>query len=161
MAGFNFERDLAHQNNAIDAILNVLNGFELKNDSAPAIERVSNPCLIFEEFNYALRIFETQQLQKINKGQTPIINKSSRVLDISMETGTGKTYTYAKTLFELNKLQGISKFIVVVPTLSIKAGTVSFLKSKATQEHFKQDYQRSLKVHVVESQKKGKGKNFI
>ena len=158
MAGFNFERDLAHQNNAIDAILNVLNGFEIKNDSVPAIEKVSNPCLIFEEFNYALRIFETQKLQKINKGQTPIINKSSRVLDISMETGTGKTYTYAKTLFELNKSQGISKFIVVVPTLSIKAGTVSFLKSKATQEHFKQDYQRSLKVHVVESQKKGKGK---
>lgn len=159
MAGFNFERDLAHQNNAIAAILNVFNGFELENDSTPAMERVSNPCLILDEFSYGKRILETQQLQRITKGQTPILHKSSRVLDISMETGTGKTYTYAKTLFELNKEHGINKFIVVVPTLSIKAGTVSFLKSNATTEHFKQDYQRTLKVHVVESQKtKGKGK---
>ena len=45
-----------------------------------------------------------------------------------METGTGTTYTYTKTIFELNKQYGIFKFIVVIPTLSIKAGTIDFLK---------------------------------
>jgi type III restriction enzyme len=57
-----------------------------------------------------------------------------------METGTGKTYTYTKTIFELNKNYGIFKFIVVVPTLSIKAGTIDFLKSDSSREHFKEQY---------------------
>ena len=43
-----------------------------------------------------------------------------------METGTGKTYTYTKNNFDLNKSFGINKFIIIVPTLSIKAGTVNF-----------------------------------
>nr|WP_315971720.1 DEAD/DEAH box helicase family protein [Haemophilus aegyptius] len=48
-------------------------------------------------------------------------------LIFAMETGTGKTYTYTKTMFELNRELGVFKFIVVVPTLSIKAGTKNFL----------------------------------
>jgi type III restriction enzyme len=73
-----------------------------------------------------------------------------------METGTGKTYTYAKTIFELNKQYGIFKFVVVVPTLPIKAGTVNFLKSPSSREHFKEQYGKTLRLHVVESQKSGK-----
>jgi len=63
------------------------------------------------------------------------IKRNSNIIDIMMETGTGKTYTYAKTIFELNKNYGIFKFIVVVPTLSIKAGTIDFLKSDSSREH--------------------------
>ncbi len=70
-----------------------------------------------------------------------------------METGTGKTYTYTKTIFDLNKSFGINKFIIIVPTLSIKAGTVNFLKSDALKEHFRDDYEREIKTYVVESQK--------
>ena len=43
-------------------------------------------------------------------------------LDIEMETGTGKTYVYIKTMFELNKKYGWSKFIVVVPSIAIREG---------------------------------------
>jgi type III restriction enzyme len=75
-----------------------------------------------------------------------------------METGTGKTYTYTKTIFELNKQYGIFKFIVVVPTLSIKAGTIDFLKSDSSREHFKEQYGKTLHLHVVESLKNGKSK---
>ena len=55
-------------------------------------------------------------------------------LDIEMETGTGKTYVYIKTIMELNKRYGWSKFIVVVPSVAIREGV---LKSFAiTAEHF-------------------------
>lgn len=75
-----------------------------------------------------------------------------------METGTGKTYTYTKTMFELNRVLGVFKFIVVVPTLSIKAGTKSFLESTSLAEHFRKDFaglygEKEIQLYVVESQK--------
>jgi len=88
--------------------------------------------------------------------------KKGNIIDIMMETGTGKTYTYAKTIFELNKQYGIFKFIIVVPTLSIKAGTIDFLKSDSAREHFKEQYGKTLHLHIVESQKNSKSKkSFI
>ncbi len=59
-------------------------------------------------------------------------------LDIEMETGTGKTYVYIKTMFELNKLYGWSKFIVVVPSIAIKEGVIKSFET--TKEHFKAIY---------------------
>ena len=58
--------------------------------------------------------------------------------DINMETGTGKTYVYLKTIFELKKKYGFSKFIIVVPSVPIKEGVNKSLK--VTYEQFKQDY---------------------
>lgn len=55
-----------------------------------------------------------------------------------METGTGKTYVYLRTLFELNKLYGFTKFIIVVPSIAIKEGVYKSLQ--ITQEHFKSLY---------------------
>ena len=78
-----------------------------------------------------------------------------------METGTGKTYTYTKTIFELNKLYGIFKFIVIVPTLSIKAGTIDFLRGASSREHFKEQYDKTINLHIVESKKTKKGKSYI
>jgi type III restriction enzyme len=75
-----------------------------------------------------------------------------------METGTGKTYTYTKTIFKLNEEYGVFKFIVVVPTLSIKAGTIDFLKSESSRTHFNEQYGKTLHLHIVQSQKKSKSK---
>jgi type III restriction enzyme len=86
------------------------------------------------------------------------VKRDSNIIDIMMETGTGKTYTYTKTIFELNKLYGIFKFVIVVPTLSIKAGTIDFLHSDSGREHFKEQYGKTLSLHIVESSKGGKGK---
>lgn len=59
-------------------------------------------------------------------------------LTIEMETGTGKTYTYIKTIFELNKRYGWSKFIVVVPSIAIREGV--YKSFQITQDHFADDY---------------------
>ena len=59
-------------------------------------------------------------------------------LDVEMETGTGKTYVYIKTIFELNKRYGWSKFIVVVPSIAIREGV--YKSFQITQDHFMEHY---------------------
>uniref|UniRef100_UPI00402619B2 restriction endonuclease n=1 Tax=Candidatus Scatousia sp. TaxID=3085663 RepID=UPI00402619B2 len=62
----------------------------------------------------------------------------SRQFSIEMETGTGKTYVYTKTILELNKRYGFSKFIIVVPSVAIREGV--FKSLQVTEEHFKNLY---------------------
>ena len=70
-------------------------------------------------------------------------------LDIEMETGTGKTYCYIKTVFELNKRYGWSKFIVVVPGIAIREGVYKSLQ--ITAEHFLQDYGKRIRYFIYNS----------
>ena len=71
------------------------------------------------------------------------------VLDVEMETGTGKTYVYIKTMFELNKLYGWSKFIVVVPSIAIREGVS---KSFAMlEDHFMEYYGKKARFFVYDS----------
>lgn len=68
---------------------------------------------------------------------------------IEMETGTGKTYTYIKTMYELNKAYGWSKFIVIVPSIAIREGV---LKSfQITEEHFQELYHKKIRYFVYNS----------
>ncbi len=70
-------------------------------------------------------------------------------LDIEMETGTGKTYCYIKTVFELNKRYGWSKFIVVVPSIAIREGVYKSLE--ITAEHFLEDYGKRARFFIYNS----------
>ena len=70
-------------------------------------------------------------------------------LDIEMETGTGKTYVYIKTMFELNKTYGWSKFIVVVPSIAIREGVKSSFE--LTTEHFMEYYGKKARFFVYDS----------
>jgi type III restriction enzyme len=70
-------------------------------------------------------------------------------LDIEMETGTGKTYCYIKTAFELNKRYGWSKFIVVVPSIAIREGVAKALA--ITAEHFLEAYQKKVRAFIYNS----------
>lgn len=156
MAGFKFERDLPHQRAAVESILKVYDGAQAKPLDEKAMAAVANPVIRFDPgYVYCDNIEALQKRNEIGDGH---LDCQSHVIDIMMETGTGKTYTYTKAIFELNRQLGIKKFLVIVPTLSIKAGTVNFLKAKATNEHFRQEYGSSIKTYVVESQKKSKRK---
>lgn len=159
MAGFNFERDLPHQQNAVDSVLKVFNGALVKPLPDKVQAGISNPTIKFD--NVADFARNIKRLQQANNISTEYSNQNSNILDVSMETGTGKTYTYAKMIFELNKNLSVSKFIIVVPTLSIKAGTVNFLNAKATKEHFRQEYQKEIKTYIVESKKSKKSKKDV
>lgn len=75
-------------------------------------------------------------------------------LTVEMETGTGKTYTYIKTMYELNKLYGWTKFIIVVPSVAIREGV---LKSFQTMEdHFGDEYGKRMQYFVYNSKQLSK-----
>ncbi|PSM51759.1 type III restriction/modification system, restriction subunit [Campylobacter blaseri] len=156
MKGFNFEKNLPHQTQAVNNTIAVFENLEInkpeqinKNCVNPILDKNIN----FQYFN------NIRNIQELN-GIEPFRDNNSNIIDIMMETGTGKTYTYTKTIFELNRYFGIFKFIVVVPTLSIKAGTIDFLKSDSQREHFKEQYGKSIELHIVESQKTSKNKKL-
>ncbi|MFV0518669.1 MAG: DEAD/DEAH box helicase family protein, partial [Lachnospirales bacterium] len=76
-------------------------------------------------------------IQKLN-GQDITKDLENNNFCVEMETGTGKTYVYTKTIFELNKKYGFKKFIIVVPSVAIREGVHKSLK--ITEEHFKTEY---------------------
>ena len=158
MKGFNFEKNLNHQSHAVESTIAVFENINLVQPTE-ADKNYINPAFDFTtERTYPQNIRAVQESNGIDEK----IKRNSNIIDIMMETGTGKTYTYTKTIFELNKNYGIFKFIVVVPTLSIKAGTIDFLKSASSREHFKEQYGKTLHLHIVESLKNSKSKkSFI
>ncbi|MCR5783543.1 MAG: DEAD/DEAH box helicase family protein [Clostridia bacterium] len=79
-------------------------------------------------------------------------------LDIEMETGTGKTYVYIKTMFELNKRYGWSKFIVVVPSIAIREGVKKSFE--ITQDHFMEQYGKKVRFFVYNSSNLNQLDNF-
>ena len=70
-------------------------------------------------------------------------------LDVEMETGTGKTYVYTKTMLELNRLYGWCKFIVVVPSVAIREGVAKSLEN--TQGHFFSQYHKKIRFFTYDS----------
>lgn len=154
MKGFNFEKDLPHQKQAVESTVAVFENIPMRQPN-DVDKNFINPV-----FDYLSDSAYPNNLRKVMdaNGIKESIKRDSNIIDIMMETGTGKTYTYTKTIFELNKNYGIFKFIVVVPTLSIKAGTINFLKSDSCREHFYEQYGKTLQLHIVESQKNNKNK---
>ena len=95
-----------------------------------------------------------ENLQKIQRANqiVPSPKLEGRYnLTIEMETGVGKTYTYIKTMYELNKHYGWSKFIVVVPSLAIREGV--YKSFQVTQEHFAEEYGKKIRFFIYNSAK--------
>ncbi len=95
-------------------------------------------------------ITQVQHLQNLPQSTELVKSKVSKVnLDIEMETGTGKTYCYIKTIFELNKQYGWSKFIIVVPSIAIREGVAKSLE--ITAEHFLEAYHKKARFFIYNS----------
>jgi len=154
--GLVFEKNLEHQTQAVESIIKVFKNLPVNNPTDINTNFI-NPTLDNKNSSdtYRQNIKKLQEENSIAFDAEPTF---SNIIDIMMETGTGKTYTYTKAMFELNKHYGIFKFIIIVPTLSIKAGTVNFLKSESAREHFKEQYGKTINLYVVESQKNSKNK---
>lgn len=95
-------------------------------------------------------IQQVQRIQNLPVSADLVKTKVSKInLDIEMETGTGKTYCYIKTIFELNKQYGWSKFIIVVPSIAIREGVAKSLE--ITSEHFLETYQKKARFFIYNS----------
>lgn len=104
---------------------------------------------IVPELNDRLILEHINTIQRANQ-----INPSSKLegrfnLTIEMETGVGKTYTYIKTMYELNRAYGWSKFIVVVPSIAIREGV--YKSFQVTQEHFAEEYGKKIRFFIYNS----------
>ena len=107
---------------------------------------------IIPELNDQLILEHIQKIQRANQ-----IAPSSKLegradgynLTIEMETGVGKTYTYIKTMYELNRAYGWSKFIIVVPSIAIREGV--YKSFEMTQEHFAEEYGKKIRFFIYNS----------
>ena len=162
-----------YQTEAVEAVVNVFRGQGMHANAVylrdrgienkPADSQLS---LLEDEEIYAdigfknenIQLTDDQLLMNIRRQQTAnnIMLSSALVkelgrcsLDIEMETGTGKTYVYIKTMFELNKQYGWSKFIVVVPSIAIREGVKKTFE--ITAEHFMEHYGKRARFFVYNS----------
>ncbi len=117
--------------------------------------------------NARIKIDKTRLLQNIKGIQNKAnLHESSKLdnsvgmvsLDVEMETGTGKTYVYTRTIFELNKIYGWSKFIIVVPSVAIREGVKKSLEQ--TQEHFMDIYGKKIRFFIYNSKNLGQIDDF-
>jgi len=150
--------DLPHQQKGIDAVCDV---FDNSCISKPSLY-YSNPVIDIQNQKIIDNIRKIQApVHSDNKGDNGIADYLN--LDIKMETGTGKTYVYVATIFELHKRYKINKFIIVVPTLPIKAGTRQFIEDPYVEKHFKDGckYGTEIELEILEAKKNKKGKNYF
>lgn len=94
-------------------------------------------------------IKSVQQRNNVNISDSLVGSFGACSLDIEMETGTGKTYVYIKTMYELNQNYGWSKFIIVVPSIAIREGVKKSLEM--TQDHFMEAYQKKIRFFIYDS----------
>lgn len=92
---------------------------------------------------------EVQQNNNVMMSDKLVDSLGACSLDIEMETGTGKTYVYIKTMYELNQKYGWSKFIVVVPSIAIREGVKKSFE--ITQDHFMEQYHKKIRFFVYNS----------
>ena len=112
-------------------------------------EGYSNHELILSENDLLENIRQLQLENDIKKSEKLNKNLGLVNLDIEMETGTGKTYVYIKSMFELNKRYGWSKFVVVVPSIAIREGVAKSFEMLET--HFFEHYGKKAKWFVYDS----------
>lgn len=106
-----------------------------------------------------LQNIQTIQKQNNIKTSASLIKDLGRCsLDIEMETGTGKTYVYIKTMFELNKKYGWSKFIVVAPSIAIREGVKKSFE--ITADHFMEHYGKKARFFIYNSSNLNQLDNF-
>lgn len=153
-------RGLKHQNDAINSIVNVFNEV----DFIKPKNLTSNPLIDLSSNLLSLNIKNIQDNNNIFKEYKKYdgINDNYLNLDIKMETGTGKTFTQIESIFELNKRYGFTKFIIVVPTKAIKAGTKNFIESIDTKKFFNDEYDGvEIELRTINPLKKKKGREFF
>ncbi len=153
------QKDLPHQQKAVDAVSMVFDGVDF---TSPA-EFYANPLFSATDSKIASNIRLQQNNLPENERQVSCQDACLN-LDIKMETGTGKTYVYTKTIYELHRKYGINKFIIAVPSLAIKAGTSQFINDGYVKRHFADGcgYDTEIELGVLETpKKKKKGRSYF
>ena len=153
-----FESNLQFQQDAIKSITDLFEGQPMEDSIIDSIIKFDNNILNnINAVGNNLVLSEEQILENLKKVQerneVPISDKLDGMhFSVEMETGTGKTYVYLRTIYELNKLYDFKKFLIVVPSVAIREGVLKNLE--ITHEHFQNLYDNTpINFHVYDSSK--------
>ncbi|SHF21149.1 type III restriction-modification system endonuclease [Thermomonas hydrothermalis] len=165
-----FEPDLDYQLQAIEAVCDLFRGqeicrteFTVTRDPADTQMRlgfahndlgIGNRLTLLDE-----ELLANLQAIQLRNGIAPSETLASGDFTVEMETGTGKTYVYLRTIFELNKRYGFTKFVIVVPSIAIKEGVYKSLQ--IMEDHFRSLYAGvPFDYFLYDSAKLGQVRNF-
>lgn len=135
------------QEKAVNAVADLFKGQEKAGTTFSIVDNSAQFSLLQNDFGFGNKLLLDKEtlvsnLKNIQKNQslpqTEIETGKALPISIEMETGTGKTYVYTKTILELNKRYGFTKFIIVVPSIAIREGVNKSFQ--ITEEHFKNQY---------------------
>src|SRR5450756_599979 len=163
-----FEPNLDYQLQAIEAVCGLFHGQETcRTEFTVTRDAASGQMALFESdlgVGNRLTLLDDELLANLNDiqlrhGLAPSPSLASGDFTVEMETGTGKTYVYLRTVFELNKRYGFTKFVIVVPSVAIKEGVYKTLQ--ITDEHFRGLYANTpCEYFLYDSAKLGQVRNF-
>ena len=163
-----FEPNLDYQLQAIEAVCDLFHGQETCRTEFTVTRGTSSGQLSFLENDLGignrLTLLHDQLLNNLHAiqlrhGLAPSTSLASFDFTVEMETGTGKTYVYLRTIFELNKRYGFTKFVIVVPSVAIKEGVFHTIETAA--EHLKGLYAGApFDFFIYDSAKLGQVRNF-
>jgi len=165
-----FEPNLDFQHQAIEAICDLFRGQEVcRTEFTVTRPSIGNQWeLAFSNSDLGLgnrltllddELHENLKDIQLRHGLAPSGTLASGDFTVEMETGTGKTYVYLRTVFELNKRYGFNKFVIVVPSIAIKEGVYKTLQM--TEEHFRSLYAGvPFDFFLYDSRKLGQVRNF-
>jgi type III restriction enzyme len=165
-----FEPDLGYQLQAVEAVCDLFCGQEICRTEFTVTHDPADPQmrLGFAQNDLGignrLKLLDDELLKNLNviqirNGLAPAEILSSGDFTVEMETGTGKTYVYLRTIFELNRRFGFTKFVIVVPSIAIKEGVYKSLQ--ITEDHFKGLYAGvPFDYFLYDSSKLGQVRNF-
>ncbi len=167
-----FEDSLDYQQAAVKSVIDLFKGHEINRTEFTVTQSSSNTrqgSLGFIESELGIgnklellddEILENLREIQLRNGLRPSESLTSGDFTVEMETGTGKTYVYLRTIFELNMRYGFTKFVIVVPSVAIKEGTYKTLQ--ITREHFENLYPtaKGYEYFQYDSTKPGTVRNF-
>lgn len=159
-AGFSYRRDLGIPKSATPKVQTAL--FDtMPSETKETISEMGFANAPIQDLNLVLKNIQAVQTasglnksltlvtEDKDKGKNRNLTSSPLNLDVEMETGTGKTYCYIRTMFELNKQYGWSKFIIVVPSIAIREGVAKSMSMMAG--HFQEKYGKKARFFIYDS----------
>ncbi len=167
---FHFEPDLDYQHTAIESVCDLFRGQEICRTEFTVTRdaTAAQQTLAFAQSDLGignrLQLLDDELLAnlgdiQIRNGLRPSDTLTSGDFTVEMETGTGKTYVYLRTIFELNRRYGFTKFVVIVPSVAIKEGVYKTLQ--ITEEHLRSLYANTpFEFFLYDSGKLGQVRNF-
>jgi type III restriction enzyme len=153
-----FDGNQSYQWDAVKSITDIFEGQPLSSGDFEFTQLSAGALLTENGFGNNLTLSAEQILQNVkniqqrNEIQNAVEELQGMNFSVEMETGTGKTYVYLKSIYELNKLYGFKKFVIVVPSVAIREGVLKNLQ--ITHDHFQSLYDKtSITFDVYDSKK--------